>query len=140
MIANTALCVALLLTTLHNASALGIILALLIAASTHPGLYPCSNSKVFSSEKRFSLASGSEHILTILNAREKGMFSVTWAGWQELVRRYWFLSVSFRYKSVPILPSIIWQEVSRNGKDSAGLHPQVGFNTFGGVVWDIINL
>ena len=78
--AKTDLCVVLFLTTFSKASILGMTLAFSMAASTQPGLYPLARSKDFNSLNLVSLASGCEHILTILRAREKGIFSVTWAG------------------------------------------------------------
>ena len=86
-----------------------------------------------------SLSSCNVQILTILIAREKGILSVTCAGWQELGSKYWFLFVSFLYKSVIIFPSIILQDVSRNWIASSCLQSHAGFSTLGGVVWDIVN-
>ena len=45
------------------------------------------------------------------------MFVVTWAGWQDDVRRYWFLSVGFLYRSTTTLPSLMEREVSRNAME-----------------------
>ena len=64
-------------------------------------------------------------ILTILSAKEKGMFSVTWAGWQLDGRRYWFLSVGFLYSVVLMLLPLTLQEVSRKGMELAGGQSQL---------------
>ena len=75
------------------------------------------------------------------------MLEVTWAGWQELGRRYWFLSVGFLYKSTFIFPSLMLQDVSRNGSEVPVQQAQVGGGTGlsldeekEGVVWFIVNL
>ena len=78
----------LFLTTFFKASALEIILALSSAAFILPSLYPLERRRFFNSKNRFSIASGRLHILTILRANENGIFSVTCAGWQELVSKY----------------------------------------------------
>ena len=117
LITNTGLLESLDLTTFLRASCLGILLAFSIALFTHPGLYSLDNKSFLSSAKRFSLSSGWVQILTILSAREKGMLSVTCAGWHELVSKYWFLSVSFLYRSVTIFPSSSLQSVSKNARE-----------------------
>ena len=81
--------------TFFRASCLGIVLAFSIALSTTPALYPLDTKSCLSSPSLLSLVSLFLQMRTILRAREKGIFFVTWAGWQEDVRRYWFLSVGF---------------------------------------------
>ena len=80
VITNTGLVLVLFLTTLFRASNLGISLALFIAALTTPILYCLDKSRDFNSSNLFSLDSGRENILTILNAKENGIFCVTCAG------------------------------------------------------------
>ena len=70
------------------------------------------------------------------------MLSVTWAGWQEDVSKYWFLSVGFLYRSTIPLPSVIEREVSRKGKEEAPSHGQAGsFRCIseGSLVWASVN-
>ena len=45
------------------------------------------------------------------------MFLVQPIGWQLLVSRYWFRSVSFLYKSISICPSSMLHDVSRKGME-----------------------
>ena len=65
---------------------------------------------------------GLVQILTILSPNENGMFLVHPIGWHLLVSRYWFLSVSFLYKTISILPFSIEQFVSGNGIEFLGSH------------------
>ena len=74
--------------TLCIAMFLGICLALLIAALMRDSLYPLEINISFNSSSLLSLEAGEEQILTILYAKEKGILSVTWAGWQELGSKY----------------------------------------------------
>ena len=62
-------------------------------------------------------ASGVEQMRPILRAKENGMMVVTWAGWHDEVKRYWFLSVGFMYRSTTTLPYCTDREVSRNAKE-----------------------
>ena len=68
------------LDTLLSASLLGIFLALSIAESIIPDLSSLESNKSFNSENRFSLSSLNVQILTILRAREYGIFCVTCVG------------------------------------------------------------
>ena len=66
----------------------------------------------------------------------------TWAGWQEEVRRYWFLSVGFLYRSTTTLPSLIDREVSRKAMevDLSQVQVKVLFvMSMGWKVWDRVN-
>ena len=74
-------------------------------------------------------------------AREKGILLVTWVGWQELVSKYWFLSVGFLYRSIIILPSEIRQDVSKNASEFNRPHSQSGLmcSFMYGRVWFIVN-
>ena len=114
-----------------STSSLGMALALVMAASMIFSGYCLS-------KKRFSFVLYSLQILVILRACENGIFSGTWAGWHELVKRYWFLSVGLRYKSVITLPFFIVQLVSKNGIESLGLQPQ-GCTWLFSLVCDIVN-
>ena len=67
------------------------------------------------------------------------MFSVMCGGWQELVSRYWHLSVGFLYKSTTILLFTTDVDVSKNARNSDGLQSQ-DWVSLGGVVWLIVNL
>jgi hypothetical protein len=53
----------------------------------------------------------------ILMLSENGMANVVVLGWHEEGKRYWFLLVSFLYKSTSILPFSMVREVSRKGID-----------------------
>ena len=109
--AKTGLFVEFSLDTLYNASNLGTLLALSMEELIMACFWYLDNIKSLSSENRFSLSSLKVHILTILSASEYGIFLVTCVGWHELGNKYWFLSVSFQYRSVTILPSRILQDV-----------------------------
>ena len=61
------------------------------------------------------------------------------AGWQELVNKYWFLSVSLRYRSVTIFRASILHDVSRKAKVSEALQPHSGLSIPLGVVCVIVN-
>ena len=52
-----------------------------MAPSINPAGYSLSIKKSFSSRNLKFLCSSSEHILTILKARENGIFCVVWFGW-----------------------------------------------------------
>ena len=95
MSAKTGLFTSCFLRTLLRATERGIVLALSIAESSVLSEYPLLTISSFNFMNCFSLYSGLEQILTILRLREKGMFFVQEGGWQELGRRYMFLSVSF---------------------------------------------
>ena len=79
-ITKTGLWDSLFLTTFFKASFLGICLALSMAEFISPLLYSLASKRDLSSLNLFSLSSGEEQILTILNANENGIFSVVWLG------------------------------------------------------------
>ena len=81
--------------TFLRATSLGIDFALFIAASKLLDEYPLSKRLFFSSSSFMSLFLMSVHVLTILKLKLYGIALVVWAGWQDVGRRYWFLSVSF---------------------------------------------
>ena len=103
--------------------------------------YPLFSMSSFSFENCFSLYSGLEQILRIPKHNEEGIFVVKDGGWQELGRRYIFLSVSFLYRSVYIFPSSILQRTSRNGIATYRLHWHLSSSaSFTEEVWFIGNL
>ena len=123
--ANIGLVFAWLLITLLSATWRGMSLALSIAAVTILSEYPLSSINSLSFRNCLSLSAGFEQILTILKHNEKGMFLVQAGGWQELGSKYMFLSVSFLYKSVSILPSLILHKTSKKGMEDCGVQLQM---------------
>ena len=81
---------------------------------------------------------GEEQTLTILYAKEKGIFSVMCAGWQELGNKYWHLSVGFLNRSTIISHSRMDVEVSKKGIEV--LDGQLHSWLFSGFVWLTVNL
>ena len=71
--------------------------------------------------------------------RDRGIEVITDTGWQLEVNKYKFLSVSFLYKSVWIVPFSMEQEVSRNGRDFLWLQLHLSSWSFG-EVWLNVNL
>ena len=119
----------------------GILLALFIAELIIPGLYSLFSKTDLSSWNLVSLCFFSVQTLTILRAKENGMFWVVWFGWHELGSRYWFLSVGFLYRSTEILLFFIDREVSRYGIDCCSRQEHLESLASPWIdVWDIVSL
>ena len=130
-----------LLRTLLSAILRGIPLALSIALFIIFSEYSLLSMSAFRFKNCLSLSSGLEQILTILKHSENGIFFVQDGGWQELGRRYMFLSVSFLYKSVSIFPSWMLHRTSRNGMEVCNVHWHLSSSaSLGDDVWFIVNL
>ena len=73
----------------------------LISFLTKWRLYPRSSRKFISSVQRLlKKSSVQEQMRRRRKARLKVMVRFVWAGWQEVFRRYWCLSVGFVWRSV----------------------------------------
>ena len=109
------------LATRFKATDLEMALALLMDASIRLFLYFLSMRNSLSSANLSSLLSCSVQVLVIRSARLYGIFFMQSGGWILLVKRYWFLSVGFLYRSTDIFPFMTVRLVSRNGIDFSGV-------------------
>ena len=141
MRAKTGLFSVCLLSTLLRAMWRGILLALSIAAFRVLSEYPLLTINSVSFINCSSLYSDLEQILTILRHNEKGMFLVQEGGWHDVGRRYMFLSVSFLWRFVSILPFWILHETSRKGMEDCFEHWQLSASaSLDGELWFMVNL
>ena len=79
-------------------------------------LYPRSSRKFISLSQSLLKKSSVEQMRRRRKARLKGMVRFVWAGWHEVFRRYWCLSVGSVWRSVSIRLLSRWTCTSRKGR------------------------